>query len=116
MTAKLEIVSLWDKRQYEAMSWAWGLPGPMKTIHLQNSTYEVTINLDSCLLYLRGDTHPRVYWVDALCIDQRNGPDSLEELDSQVSLMHRIIGEAVRARVWAGALKQESTLMLILQA
>lgn len=55
----------------------------------------VTTNLEATLRYLRHDFVERIFWIDAICIDQSN----IEERNHQVPLMKAIYSNAVAVRV-----------------
>ncbi|KAN0076682.1 Heterokaryon incompatibility protein (HET) domain containing protein [Elaphomyces granulatus] len=85
-------------RPYEALSYTWGDPKRTQTILLGGSLFEVTVNLEIALRHLRLTDSPRVLWVDALCIDQKNIP----ERNKQVLRMNLIYEQASRVIVWLG--------------
>ena len=94
----LEIVSLDDNPQFEALSYAWGDPKITSTIKLHKVQWEVTINLEAGLRHLRENVNERILWIDAICIDQ----GSNEERNYQVPLMKTIYTNASIVRVWLG--------------
>jgi hypothetical protein len=91
---------------YEALSYTWGQSASRKPISINGTILLVTENLYSALLHLRDEKKPRILWIDAICIDQRN----LEERSAQVSLMFRIYGSATRVLVWLGEQSDDSDL------
>lgn len=101
----LEVVSLEDSPQYEALSYAWGNAKIRKPITLNGAQWRVTESLHAALRYLRDRRAETILWVDALCIDQGN----LEERSGQVQLMRKIYSNAMRVRVWLG-LSTEGTV------
>jgi hypothetical protein len=92
--------SLDDKPKYEALSYSWGNPDIVSLIHLgeYSNFLNGTTNLFSALVRLRRRDVPRMLWVDAICINQR---DDVEKT-RQLTLMTRIYKEAVRVVVWLG--------------
>ncbi|KAF2662059.1 hypothetical protein K491DRAFT_339820 [Lophiostoma macrostomum CBS 122681] len=94
----LEVVSLKDKVQYEALSYAWGDPRITKPMFLHDVRIQVTANLEAALRHLRSREIPTILWVDAICIDQRN----LEEKTHQVGLMGKIYAACIRVIIWLG--------------
>ena len=94
----LEIVSLDDNPQFEALSYAWGDPNITRPIRLENRKWDATINLEAGLRYLRSPSEDVVIWVDALCIDG----SSVDERNSQVLLMKTVYSNAKRVRIWLG--------------
>ncbi|KAH0551486.1 hypothetical protein GP486_007299, partial [Trichoglossum hirsutum] len=85
-------------RPYEALSYTWGDPKRTRTVLLGECPYEVTVNLEVALRHLRLTDSPRVLWVDALCIDQKNVP----ERNEQVLRMNLIYEQAYRVIIWLG--------------
>ena len=66
----------------------------------------VTRNLRKALQNLRHTTETRVFWIDAICIDQKN----IEERNSQVRLMREVYQKASEVVVWLGADKKDSAV------
>ena len=95
---RLSIVSLDDDPSYDAISYAWGLPGPLALLYLNGRRINVGMDVAVCFSVLRHKTEARAYWIDAVCIDQQN----LEERGRQVELMRYIFGQAAVVRVWLG--------------
>ncbi|KAI9641711.1 hypothetical protein NHQ30_009567 [Ciborinia camelliae] len=83
---------------YEALSYVWGSTNPPKTINLGGRLVSITPNLDNALRNLRHPTSPRIFWVDALCINQ----DDLDERAAQVALMRRVYSDATIVLIWLG--------------
>lgn len=107
----LEHVSLTSPPRYEALSYTWGDPKgylcevPAKgnpkrhyTIRIDGHHARVTYNLHSAIQELRHRISPRVVWVDAIYIDQKNNAERSE----QVQLMAKIYSQASRVLVWLG--------------
>lgn len=95
-------VSLEDKPQYEALSYAWESERKPVSIRVDGKPLAITLSLFSALTYLRGkdfwEQEPRVLWIDAICIDQ----SSIPERDQQVSIMREIYANALYTHVWLG--------------
>jgi hypothetical protein len=99
----LQIVSFTQDTipEFEALSYAWG-----STDHLVNiligveepRELAVTQNLAVALPYLRHFRKPRVFWIDAICVNQR----SLKERSRQVQRMGDIYSKAIRVVIWLG--------------
>lgn len=86
---------------YEALSYAWGSsdnPVYVTVGETGNDTIAVTQNLAATLPYLRYRDRPRVLWIDAVCVNQKN----LVERSYQVQLMGDIYRLAVRVIAWVG--------------
>lgn len=91
---------------YEALSYVWGSPQYTRQIYLDEAPYNVTSNLESALRHLRYVDRPRVLWVDALCINQRD----LLERNSQVRHMTGIYERASEVIAWLGDESGDSSL------
>lgn len=97
---QLNVVSLDDDPppQFEALSYVWGDPKSTKDIKLNGWNFPVTNNLHTALRSLRRTHEARVFWIDAICVNQKD----LVERGSQVSLMVRIYSECMHCTVWLG--------------
>ncbi|PPJ58466.1 hypothetical protein CBER1_08353 [Cercospora berteroae] len=85
--------------EYEALSYAWGKASDTRTIWIGAKSYDVTQNLFMALQELRSrDGRPRILWVDAVCIYQRDN----EERTAQVQMMTAIYQNAKRVILWVG--------------
>jgi hypothetical protein len=102
----LSKVSLRDEPAYEALSYTWGDLTSRGRIYLNGRPYQVTKNLKSALRYLRHVDKPRVLWIDALCINQKDIP----ERNSQVMHMNGIYREALEVVAWVGEEGDDSNL------
>ncbi|KAM5344284.1 hypothetical protein ACJ41O_012821 [Fusarium nematophilum] len=91
--------SLDDDPAFEALSYCWGDPTPVKSIILGGQATKVTLSAWSALRALRYRVRPRVIWIDAICINQTNPT----EIASQVQLMGAIYRKATSVRVWLGS-------------
>ncbi|KAK9417998.1 putative Heterokaryon incompatibility protein-domain-containing protein [Seiridium unicorne] len=98
--------------QYEALSYVWGSEENKKTVFVGNrgrSRVTVTRNLDVALRHLRYDhKEPRVMWIDAICIDQKND----QEKGPQVARMGQVFKCAARVLVWLGPEQNHSDLAM----
>ena len=111
--------------QYEALSYVWGSKKrpvdisvkakepegsePFSLLRLsQRRTISVTQNLATALPYLRKEDKPRVFWIDAICVNQQ---DSAER-GHQVKRMAAVYSMASQVIVWLGPESQNSTLAL----
>jgi hypothetical protein len=104
LVCSLSTTSLEDSPHYEALSYVWGLETASEHLSLDRSTMSVTANLDVALRHLRRPTEPRILWVDALCINQKD----LDERAAQVRLMQDIYRKATSVLVWLGAAADSS--------
>ena len=83
---------------YEALSYTWGSPDVFKTIVCDGRRTSVSANLFDALHCLRQLEKAVVFWIDQLCINQKDA----EERSSQVMLMGSIYSKASRVVVWLG--------------
>jgi hypothetical protein len=94
-------VSLANAPAYKALSYAWGYPGDVQTITVDNLYVKVTKNLASFLWHIRQELAPGMVlllWIDAICINQKD----IEERNQQLLLMRRIYERAEITIVWLG--------------
>ena len=111
--------------QYEALSYVWGskknpvaisvrseIPERSKSFSLlglsRRRTITVTKNLATALPYLRKEDKPRVFWIDAICVNQQDRA----ERGHQVKRMAPVYSMASRVIVWLGPESQNSTFGL----
>jgi hypothetical protein len=94
----LKLVSLDDKPEFEAVSYAWGDPELIKPVLLDEREIEVTLGAWTALRALRYDDRVRVLWIDAICINQ----EDMVERTAQLKLMGMIYRKASSVRVWIG--------------
>jgi hypothetical protein len=88
---------------FEALSYTWGaLNRPTDSIQILVNTEELYIpihaNLSAALRRLRHEAQPTFWWIDALCINQRD----VAEKNVQLPLMPQIFESAIRVVVWLG--------------
>lgn len=96
--------------KYTALSYAWGEPAKTRRININGQDdVEIGENL-WWFLHCRGLTmkHPRLFWIDAICIDQRN----VKERNHQVGLMKRIYSMASNVYIWLGPDSENSRLAM----
>ena len=116
--------------QYEALSYVWGSKENLMNISVKarkptrlkpfsllgrsrrrrleacsHGTIFVTQNLATALPYLRKEDEPRVFWIDAICVNQQD----LAERGHQVKRMAAVYSMASRVIVWLGPESQNST-------
>jgi len=102
----LEVVSLYDLPEFEALSYTWGEPDddPQFQIWLNGALVRIRQNLWYALQRLRFiirgpyTDRARRLWIDALCINQ----DDIEERNHQVAFMGHIYRHARVVLVWLG--------------
>ncbi|KAF4958115.1 hypothetical protein FSARC_11103 [Fusarium sarcochroum] len=81
---------------YEALSYVWGEPDFSSPILLNGKSFFVTPSLHYILSSIRLQRRTRVLWVDALCINQSDP----EERIQQVALMRKIYSCCERDIAW----------------
>jgi hypothetical protein len=91
--------SLHNKPKYTALAYAWGTSHYNYGIIVNGQSFYVRDNLFAALRELRDAEEPRVFWIDAICIDMEN----ITERSSQVRLMTEVYGSAKQVYVWLGA-------------
>ena len=99
---------------YEALSYTWDRSRDVFTLYqepeMPNSSgtlktvSKIGRGIYEALLQLRQRTKPRILWVDAICIDQKN----LKERGEQVEIMRQIYANAARVVVWLGPADDET--------
>ena len=111
--------------QYEALSYVWGSKenpvkisiearkpersGPFSSLDLsRRRTISVTQNLATALPYLRKEDKPRVFWIDAICVNQQDQA----ERGHQVKRMAAVYSMASQVIVWLGPEGLDSTSAL----
>ena len=87
-----------SKGKYRALSYYWGDASHRRAIRLNGQRFEVTENLWQALRRLQHWRKRRIFWIDAMCIDQAN----VEERNSQVRRMWAIYRHALETRVFLG--------------
>jgi len=99
--------SLLDSRRthsYEALSYVWGLEKSIEPIWIDGHELSVGANLHTALSHLRDCFVERILWIDAICINQRDGI----EKGYQVESMAKIYAQASRVIVWLGEAADDS--------
>jgi hypothetical protein len=93
---------------YEALSYVWGDPEETSPIRVDGDQFPVTVKLCEALSRLRDRSIERIIWVDAVCINQTDGP----EKNHQIGLMPKIYGQANRVIIWLGEAANDSDLAI----
>ncbi|CZR59939.1 uncharacterized protein PAC_09834 [Phialocephala subalpina] len=96
------------KANYTALSYMWdyntSIFPPLtpwrrrNQISFNGALLTVKPNLHAALHQLRHETEPRIFWIDAICINQADD----NEKTSQVKLMRKIYALAEKTVVWLG--------------
>ncbi|EPE27592.1 hypothetical protein GLAREA_04383 [Glarea lozoyensis ATCC 20868] len=95
---RLVTATLAPDLRYEALSYEWGPELPEHQILLNGFIFNVRENLWNALHSLRTKDEERIFWIDALCINQRN----VDERNHQVAQMARIYSGCTRCIAWVG--------------
>ncbi|KLU83145.1 hypothetical protein MAPG_02210 [Magnaporthiopsis poae ATCC 64411] len=84
---------------YEALSYVWGhTSDPPNQINVDGVPRNVTSNLHRALRRVRRVDQLRLFWVDAICINQSD----ISERNHQVRLMRQVYAGATRVIAWLG--------------
>lgn len=89
---------------YIALSYTWGDQTKTNTILVDDQPFDATENLENALKHLRDAEKDLYFWVDAICINQRDE----DEKEHQLQLMPTIFSQAQETRVWLGAGEETS--------
>lgn len=81
--------------QWEALSWTWGVHGEMCTIQVDSKPFQVTRNLYIALSHLRHENKSRIFWIDAICINQ----EDTSERNDQVSKWRSYFGRPLQSQL-----------------
>ena len=96
-------VSLASKPRYAALSYTWGLPGDTHHILLNGQRFLIRHNLHDALDQISSSKLVKRYlWVDAICINQGENVEALDERSTQITLMRQIYEQAGKVLVWLG--------------
>jgi len=99
IVCQLVLSSLRSPPEYEALSYAWGLPPFSASITLNDSLdFTIGENLELALRYLRLPSKKRLLWVDALCINQGDR----DERSQQVGRMRDVFQLCQAVLVYLG--------------
>jgi hypothetical protein len=98
--------------KYEALSYAWGQAAREDYIKVRNDeefcSLDITRNLSSALRALRPRRHSRIFWIDAICINQ----EDLTEKSNQVANLSKIYGMASGVCIWLGEANEDSKMAI----
>ncbi|KAI0906225.1 heterokaryon incompatibility protein-domain-containing protein [Ustulina deusta] len=84
--------------QFEALSYTWGDLDKVTEITIGQTKCQVTVNLSFALRHLRFVNTPRILWVDAVCINQKD----TNEKTQQVAIVGDIYHAASQVLAWIG--------------
>ncbi|CAG7566000.1 unnamed protein product [Fusarium equiseti] len=98
ITCTLSEVAFSDRPKFDALSYMWGEGKAEHKITVNGVSYSIRKNLWDALHYLRRHAHDTDYWIDAICINQKD----VDERNRQVRMMHHIYFRAQTVVVWLG--------------
>ena len=84
--------------KFEALSYAWGDGTLCQRLFCNNSAIKITQSLFDALIHLRHPKATRKLWADAVCIDQNNNDEKIEQLPH----MKDIYQHADQVVIWLG--------------
>lgn len=98
--------ALVESLDYHALSYTWGPPegtqhyknSDRQSIFIGGEKFYVFPNLYDVLVQMRESRVAEYYWIDAICIDQKNEAEKAV----QVSMMDRIYVTATQVDIWVG--------------
>ena len=96
----LRVVNLDQGLAFTTLSYVWGLdrPDTKPTIVCSGVELKVTANCESALRHLRQKFRTLCIWIDAICIDQNNEAEKVDQLP----LMGEIYSKSTATYVWLG--------------
>lgn len=100
----LEHVSMTQSAGYEALSYCWESNETPDSILLNQCPFPVTKSLHSALSALRKSTEPRILWVDAVCLNQKDN----REKSREIWRMLDIYTNATSVVIWLGGASDDS--------
>jgi hypothetical protein len=89
---------------YRAVSYTWGTSGYTESITVDGHQVPILEAVHSFLLQMAADHELGWWWIDSICIDQKNEV----EKGHQVALMAQIFVHALETRVWLGPEAEDS--------
>ncbi|GAB1316894.1 Folylpolyglutamate synthetase [Madurella fahalii] len=89
---------------YAAISYVWGSPKRDRLIVLDGKRVPVTTSAATALRSLRSQWYARLFWIDALCIDQDDPLDKSRQIPFMADIYHR----ARNVHVWLGLISYGS--------
>ena len=98
LVCELQVVSLFNRPRYEAISYAWGDATQRASLTLDGVMHHASQSLVDALSQFRQSNAPTVLWADQLCINQND----VVEKSHQIRLMATIYQQARQVKVWLG--------------
>ncbi|KAI1133797.1 heterokaryon incompatibility protein-domain-containing protein [Nemania abortiva] len=100
--SEVDLDSLAFPAPYEALSYVWGDRVGTIPVMCHDKQLLVTPNCRDALLQLRKSSRTRRLFIDAICIDQREGGSSQEEREQQIKLIGQVYAKAAKVNIWLG--------------
>lgn len=91
-------VSLRSEPRYETISYCWGSKKKRTLIRLNEGSVSVPASSAAALRRVRSTDQPRMVWIDAICINQRDD----DERGQQVSMMAEIYRSSTHNLIYLG--------------
>ena len=110
LNIRFTAVELAEVPLFETLSYVWGVKRHYR-VNCERASMVVRQNLYDALQALRSTDETRVFWIDALCIDQ----DNLEERTQQVGMMREIYAASERTTIWLGTNAASSETIALLE-
>lgn len=98
IVCQLDIVSLDEEPEFEAVSYYWGDFNKKRPIEINGQRLEVSVNLEHALRLFRKPDEDRALWADAVCIKQ----EDIGERSAQVALMRDIYQQSSGVLIYLG--------------
>jgi hypothetical protein len=91
-------IAFGERPKFQALSYMWGDEHAKESIILDGCEFAVRKNLRDALGHLRKRARDTLFWIDALCINQRD----MEERNTQLRMMSQIYFRASTVVIWLG--------------
>lgn len=104
---ELFVISLQSAVQFTNISFVWGQPDPRIAVLCNGHVVDVGPNLHLCLRELRRRQYTQLLWIDALCINQADIDEKME----QIRLVPQITLNAASTILWLGRMSDEINLL-----
>ncbi|KAF4458533.1 heterokaryon incompatibility [Fusarium albosuccineum] len=101
----LDVVSLEERPEFEALSYTWGerqRNNAKSRMRLNGQDFPIALNLETALRHLRSEADARTLWVDAICINQAD----IEERNEQISIIRDVYSYSKRVLIWLGTVDE----------
>ena len=95
---EMRVIDLDRPPLYCALSYVWGEGSEGHKISINQAEMRVTQRLHKAFQYLRSQEEIRTFWIDAICINQRD----IQEKSAQVRKMQQIYRQSKEILIWLG--------------